>query len=262
MSLPGSCCGTGSLPGTYTSRARRSRRRAGRRRCARSVVGARPVRWSPAGSTSHGRRRSSGDGLPPPRSTPPGPVYVAGQDCRFRSSCPANDIVYSTSANGTNLVGGDPGPDRRTTSGVDHFIPGFGRRPRHLGEHRQARRLLLLLSERELLRVYLPDGVGFISRPTGAFDLVRRADRRGPFGSRRSPHDAGRMVRRLHLQLRGRRQVRRDLRGGQRRRSRPGVLRGLQIAGGLALAPGRAVEHRADLRGADHSGGAPPRTAD
>ena len=54
-----------------------------------------------------------------------GTVYVAWQDCRFRSGCPANDIVYSTSTNGTTWSAVTRVPIDPTNSGVDHFIPGF-----------------------------------------------------------------------------------------------------------------------------------------
>jgi hypothetical protein len=53
-------------------------------------------------------------------------VYVAWQDCRFRSGCPANDIVFSTSTNGTTWTAVTRVPIDATTSGVDHFIPGIG----------------------------------------------------------------------------------------------------------------------------------------
>jgi len=54
-----------------------------------------------------------------------GKVYVAWQDCRFEKNCSANDIVYSTSSDGTHWsavqrVASDP-----VNSGIDHFIPGF-----------------------------------------------------------------------------------------------------------------------------------------
>jgi hypothetical protein len=55
-----------------------------------------------------------------------GAVYVVWQDCRFRSGCTANDIVLSTSANGTTWSTASRIPIDATTSGVDHFIPGIG----------------------------------------------------------------------------------------------------------------------------------------
>jgi hypothetical protein len=54
-----------------------------------------------------------------------GKVYVAWQDCGFRSGCPANDIVYSTSLDGVAWTAKTRVPIDPTNSGVDHFIPGF-----------------------------------------------------------------------------------------------------------------------------------------
>ena len=54
-----------------------------------------------------------------------GRVYVAWQDCRFRSGCPANDIVYTTSMDGVSWTTVTRVPIDPTSSGVDHFIPGF-----------------------------------------------------------------------------------------------------------------------------------------
>ncbi|MFD9510095.1 exo-alpha-sialidase [Streptomyces mirabilis] len=67
-----------------------------------------------------------GEGLPSAEIDASGKVYVAWQDCRFRSGCPANDIVYSTSTNGTSWSAVTRVPIDATTSGVDHFIPGIG----------------------------------------------------------------------------------------------------------------------------------------
>lgn len=67
-----------------------------------------------------------GEGLPSAEIDSSGKVYVAWQDCRFRSGCPANDIVYSTSTNGTSWSAVTRVPIDATTSTVDHFIPGLG----------------------------------------------------------------------------------------------------------------------------------------
>ncbi|MFF4576043.1 sialidase family protein [Streptomyces sp. NPDC001410] len=67
-----------------------------------------------------------GEGLPSAEIDGSGTIYVAWQDCRFRSGCPANDIVYATSANGTSWSSVTRVPIDATTSGVDHFIPGIG----------------------------------------------------------------------------------------------------------------------------------------
>jgi hypothetical protein len=67
-----------------------------------------------------------GDGLPSAAVDAAGTVYVAWQDCRFRAHCSANDIVFSTSANGTTWSRVHRIPIDATTSGIDHFIPGIG----------------------------------------------------------------------------------------------------------------------------------------
>lgn len=54
-----------------------------------------------------------------------GKVYVVWQDCRFESGCSANDIVMSTSTNGTTWTAVSRVPADAVGSGVDHFIPGL-----------------------------------------------------------------------------------------------------------------------------------------
>jgi hypothetical protein len=55
-----------------------------------------------------------------------GRVYVAWADCRYRTNCAANDIVMSTSLNGTTWAPVTRVPIDATTSTVDHFLPGLG----------------------------------------------------------------------------------------------------------------------------------------
>lgn len=55
-----------------------------------------------------------------------GKVYVVWQDCRFRRGCKANDIVLSTSTDGTTWTTPTRVPIDNVTSSVDHFIPGLG----------------------------------------------------------------------------------------------------------------------------------------
>jgi len=70
-----------------------------------------------------------------------GKVYVVWEDCRFRSRCSTNDLVYSTSTNGTTWSAVTRIPIDATTSTVDHFIPGIGIDPTtsgstaHIGVH-------------------------------------------------------------------------------------------------------------------------------
>jgi len=54
-----------------------------------------------------------------------GRVFVAWQDCRFRSGCSANDIVYSIIKPNGSVTAVKRVPIDGTGSGVDHFIPGL-----------------------------------------------------------------------------------------------------------------------------------------
>jgi hypothetical protein len=55
-----------------------------------------------------------------------GTVWVVWEDCRFRTKCSTNDLVYSTSTDGTHWTKVKRIPIDATTSVVDHFIPGVG----------------------------------------------------------------------------------------------------------------------------------------
>ena len=54
-----------------------------------------------------------------------GRVYLAWQDCRFRTNCSSNDIVYSTSMDGLTWSAVTRIPIDPVTSTVDHFLPGI-----------------------------------------------------------------------------------------------------------------------------------------
>ena len=53
-----------------------------------------------------------------------GTIYTTWHDCRFRAACSANDIVLSTSTDGTSWSA-----PTRVTRGVNAFIPGIGADP-------------------------------------------------------------------------------------------------------------------------------------
>lgn len=55
-----------------------------------------------------------------------GTIWVVWEDCRFRAACTTNDLVYSTSTDGTSWSPTARIPIDGTTSAVDHFIPGIG----------------------------------------------------------------------------------------------------------------------------------------
>ncbi len=86
--------------------------------------------WSHASTIASIAFNTAGGGL---RTSPlpsaeldhAGNVYVAWEDCRFRAKCSSNDIVFSTSSDGTNWSAVKRIPIDPVTSGADHFIPGL-----------------------------------------------------------------------------------------------------------------------------------------
>ena len=67
--------------------------------------------------------------LPSATADGSGRVYVVWQDCRFRARCASNDIVMSTSSDGSNWTAPAGIPIDATTSTVDHFIPALAADP-------------------------------------------------------------------------------------------------------------------------------------
>jgi hypothetical protein len=67
--------------------------------------------------------------LPSAAEDASGKVYVVWTDCRFRTGCPSNDIVLSTSTNGTTWSTAVRVPIGTVTDNADHMIPGIGIRP-------------------------------------------------------------------------------------------------------------------------------------
>jgi hypothetical protein len=64
--------------------------------------------------------------LPSAEISGDGKIYVVWEDCRFRSGCSTNDLVYVTSTNGTSWSAVQRIPIDPVSSTVDHFIPGVG----------------------------------------------------------------------------------------------------------------------------------------
>jgi hypothetical protein len=73
------------------------------------------------------------EALPSAEIDAAGTTYVVWSDCRFRTGCPANDIVLSKSATGTSWSAPARIPIDATTSTVDHFVPGIGVDPASSG---------------------------------------------------------------------------------------------------------------------------------
>ncbi len=68
-------------------------------------------------------------GLPSAAVDAKGKVYVAWPDCRFRTNCASNDIVYSKSGSGTLWTAVKRVPIDAVSSTVDHFITGMAIEP-------------------------------------------------------------------------------------------------------------------------------------
>jgi hypothetical protein len=67
--------------------------------------------------------------LPSAQADASGRVYVVWEDCRFRAHCRSNDIVLSTSANGTTWSRVVRVPIGKVTDDADHMIPAVGVQP-------------------------------------------------------------------------------------------------------------------------------------
>jgi hypothetical protein len=65
-------------------------------------------------------------GLPSAAIDGGGVIYVSWSDCSFRSGCAENDIVYSTTTDGTHWSAVKRVPIDPVNSTVDHFINGLG----------------------------------------------------------------------------------------------------------------------------------------
>jgi len=67
--------------------------------------------------------------LPSAQDDASGRVYVVWNDCRFRSGCRSNDIVLSTSTNGTTWTRVVRIPIGSVSDDADHMLPGIGIQP-------------------------------------------------------------------------------------------------------------------------------------
>jgi hypothetical protein len=67
-----------------------------------------------------------GFGMPTAQIDGGGRIYMVWPDCRFRSGCSTDDLVLTTSTNGTTWTKVARIPIDPISSTVDHFIPGIG----------------------------------------------------------------------------------------------------------------------------------------
>jgi len=83
--------------------------------------------------TDHAVASIRSEPLPSARMDGSGKAYVVWQDCRFESGCSANDLVLSTSTDGTTWSQPQRIPIDAVGSTVDHFIPGLAVDPATFG---------------------------------------------------------------------------------------------------------------------------------
>ncbi|HEY0615544.1 MAG TPA: hypothetical protein VGC96_12915 [Candidatus Elarobacter sp.] len=85
--------------------------------------------WSGASPVApiilHAERQLRSPPFPSAQTDGAGRVFVVWQDCRFRPNCAANDLVLSTSNDGTAWSAPVPIPLDAAGGTVDHFIPGL-----------------------------------------------------------------------------------------------------------------------------------------
>ena len=142
---------------------------------------------APAGSLRSGP-------LPSAEIDASGKVYVAWQDCRFRNGCKANDIVYSTSTNGTTWTAVTRIPIDATTSGTDHFIPGLGVDPTTSGSTAKLG-LTYYFYRTAACGSSCQLEVGYIQSNNGGSTWSAHTDVAGPFAISLTPNTSqGRMV--------------------------------------------------------------------
>lgn len=109
-----------------------------------------------------------------------GKVYVAWEDCRFITSCTANDIVYSTSANGTTWSAVTRIPIDAVTSGVDHFLPGLAVDPYTSGTTTKLALTYLYYPKTSCTASTCQLDVGFTSSNNGGATWAARTLEQGP----------------------------------------------------------------------------------
>lgn len=85
-----------------------------------------------------------------------GKIWTVWQDCRFRSKCASNDLVYSTSTDGVHWSPGDAHSYRRDQQHGRPLHSGHWYRSHDVGRHGARCRYLLLLFQQQLHHIDLP----------------------------------------------------------------------------------------------------------
>ncbi len=134
------------------------------------------------------------DALPTSAIDASGTVYVAWQDCRFRTSCKSNDIVYSTTTDGQTWTAAQRVPIDDVTSTVDHFMPGLDVRPGTSGGSAQLGLFYYDYPTASCTASTCQLEVGFTSSPDGGASWTSPVQVTGPMTLTWLPNASGRMV--------------------------------------------------------------------
>ncbi|MGH9499925.1 MAG: exo-alpha-sialidase [Terriglobales bacterium] len=119
----------------------------------------------------HGSLRTSP--LPSAEIDGAGTVYVAWQDCRFRSGCSSNDIVISKSSDAKTWSQVSRIPIDQVNSTIDHFIPGLAVDPATSGDSAHLGLTFYFYPVSSCTNASCKLGVGFISSHDGGKTWAR-----------------------------------------------------------------------------------------
>src|SRR5208283_4969384 len=109
-----------------------------------------------------------------------GRVYVAWQDCRFRTACSSNDVVLSTSTDGSNWTAPVGIPIDAVTSTVDHFIPALAIDPASSGASARLALTYYFYPTAQCTALTCQLEVGFISSQDGGNTWTAPTTMAGP----------------------------------------------------------------------------------
>src|SRR2546421_637712 len=137
---------------------------------------------------------NSSDALPSAEIDSAGTAYVVWSDCRFRSGCPANDVVLSKSTSETTWGAVTRVPIDVTTSTLDHFVPGIGVDPGTSGGTARVGITYYAYPNRSCTATTCQLIVGFISSTNGGTSWSMPTQVAGPFALTSIPNTSqGRM---------------------------------------------------------------------
>ncbi|OLE24570.1 MAG: hypothetical protein AUG44_18785 [Actinobacteria bacterium 13_1_20CM_3_71_11] len=134
------------------------------------------------------------EALPSAEIDSAGTAYVVWSDCRFRSGCPANDVVLSKSTSETTWGAVTRVPIDVTTSTLDHFVPGIGVDPGTSGGTARVGITYYAYPNRSCTATTCQLIVGFISSTNGGTSWSMPTQVAGPFALTSIPNTSqGRM---------------------------------------------------------------------